>query len=89
MTIPYEHQMVLRDIYFFLAGHLLLKPRKMVLLIKFGFEVDTLEIALREQIDLIDRVFLVESTKTHKGVNKSYDNSVKLKRTEMDPFRLG
>ena len=23
------------------------------------------------------------------GFNKSYDDSVKLKRTEMDPFRLG
>ena len=30
--------------------------------------MDTLEIALREQIDLVNRVFLVESTKTHKGV---------------------
>ena len=25
----------------------------------------------------------------NKTVNKSYDDSVKLKRTEMDPFRLG
>ena len=24
-----------------------------------------------------------------KKINKSYDDSVKLKRTEMDPFRLG
>ena len=28
------------------------------------------------------------STNTKKGTNKSYDDSVKLKRTEMDPFRL-
>ena len=67
MTILYEAQIVLKDI--FLAGHLLPKPRQIVLLIKFGFDVDTLEIALREQIDLVNKVFLVESTKTHKGVN--------------------
>ena len=35
----------------------------------FGFEVDTLEIALREQIDLVDKVFIVESSLTHKGVS--------------------
>ena len=34
----------------------------------FGFEVDTLEIALREQSDLVDKIFVVESTFTHKGV---------------------
>ena len=35
----------------------------------FGFEVDTLEIALREQIELVDKVFIVESSLTHKGVS--------------------
>ena len=34
----------------------------------FGFEVDTLEIALREQQDLVDKIFLVESSATHRGV---------------------
>jgi len=33
----------------------------------FGFEVDTLEISLKEQLDLVDRLFLVEATVTHKG----------------------
>ena len=37
-------------------------------MVLFGFEVDTLEIALREQSDLVDRIFVVESTLTHKGV---------------------
>ena len=36
--------------------------------ILFGFEVDTLEIALREQEDLVDKVFIVESFLTHKSV---------------------
>ena len=52
----------------FFAGNLLEKPRKIILLIVFGFDVDTLEIALREQVNLLDKIFLVESTKTHKGV---------------------
>ena len=40
----------------------------MILMILFGFEVDTLEIALREQCELVDKIFLVESTYTHQGV---------------------
>ena len=36
----------------------------------FGFEVDTLEIALREQQDLVDKIFLVESSATHRGVRQ-------------------
>ena len=51
-----------------LTGEILGKPRKVVLMILFSFEVDTLEIALREQLDLLDKVFLVESTITNKGV---------------------
>ena len=38
-------------------------------MILFGFEVDTLEIALREQLTLVDMVFIVESTLTHKEVS--------------------
>ena len=38
-------------------------------MILFGFEVDTLEIALREQLKFVDKVFIVESTLTHKGVS--------------------
>ena len=37
-------------------------------MILFGFEVDTLEIALREQLGLVDKVFIVESSWTHKQV---------------------
>ena len=51
-----------------LTGDRLDRPRKVVLMILFSFEVDTLEIALREQLDLLDKVFLVESTITNKGV---------------------
>ena len=43
-------------------------PRKLILMILFGFEVDTLEIALREQSDVVDKIFVVESTYTHQGV---------------------
>ena len=40
----------------------------MILMILFGFEVDTLEIALREQYEVVDKIFVVESTYTHQGV---------------------
>ena len=36
----------------------------------FSFEVDVLEIALREQQDLVDKIFLVESSASHRGVRK-------------------
>ena len=32
-------------------------------------QVDTLEIALRDHLDIVDKVFLVEATKSHKGVS--------------------
>jgi hypothetical protein len=52
-----------------LSGQIMEQPRRLGLMILFGFEVDTLEIALREQLQLVEKVFLVESTKTHKGVS--------------------
>ena len=51
-----------------LSGERLSKPRKVVLMMMFGFEVDTLEISLREQLDWVDTLFLVEATTTTKGV---------------------
>ena len=51
-----------------LTGEIMKIPRRLGLMILFGFEVDTLEIALREQHHMVDKIFLVESTKTHKGV---------------------
>ena len=38
-------------------------------MILFGFEVDTLEIALREQQDMVEKIFIVESSFSHKGVS--------------------
>ena len=38
------------------------------MMIMFGFEVDTLEIALREQLEYLDKVFIVESSLNQKGV---------------------
>ena len=52
-----------------LTGRLLDHPRKVILMMLFSFEVDVLEISLREQIDLVDRIFIVEATTTTKGVN--------------------
>ena len=52
-----------------LTGEHLPRKRKIVMMILFSFEVDTLEIALREQADLVDRIFLVESRLTHKMVS--------------------
>ena len=57
-----------------LSGKLLEKPRKIVLMLMFGFEVDTLEIALKQQQDLVDKIFLIESSYTHRGV--SFKNSI-------------
>ena len=34
----------------------------------FSFEVDTLEISLRETHDVVDHIFIVESSRTHRGV---------------------
>ena len=39
-----------------------------MLLFLFGFEADILEIALRQQHDLVDKIFLVESSQSHRGV---------------------
>ena len=36
----------------------------------FGFEVDSLEVALMEQLEMVDKLFLVEATATHKGVRR-------------------
>ena len=52
-----------------LTGKLLTQPTQLVLFILFGFEVDTLEIALYEQLDLVTMVFIVEGTRTHRGVS--------------------
>ena len=52
-----------------MSGPLRPVPRRIVLMILFGFEVDTLEIALREQLGLVDKLFIVESSVTHKGVS--------------------
>ena len=54
--------------YYSGLGEKLRNPRKIAIMMLFSFEVDTLEITLRETLDLIDVVFLVEATKTHKGV---------------------
>ena len=51
-----------------LTGKKLDFPRKIVLLFLFGFEADVLEIALQQQHDLVDKIFLVESTQSHRGV---------------------
>ena len=49
-------------------GELLATPRRLVTMILFSFELDTLEIAIREMMDIVDVIFLVEATKSHKGV---------------------
>ena len=53
------------------SGEALIRPRKLALMLLLGFEVDTLEIHLREAVGLVDVIFLVESTSTHHGV-RSY-----------------
>ena len=38
-------------------------------LMGMGGQVDTLELVLREQQEMVDRIFLVESVLTHRGVS--------------------
>ena len=52
-----------------LSGQILHNPRRLVVMMLFAFEADTLEIALHDWLDLVDFVFLVEATRTHKGVS--------------------
>ena len=52
-----------------LTGHYRAKRRRLVLMMLFSFEVDTLEISLREQHDWVDMIFIVEATTTTKGVS--------------------
>ena len=49
---------------------MLSKERKVILMMMLGFEVDTLEISLREQLDWVDTLFIVEATTTTKGMVK-------------------
>ena len=61
------------------SGHQLQKPRKLALMLMFGFEVDTLEVQLREVADVVDVVFIVEATVTHHGVRsvcKPFKNQI-------------
>ena len=53
------------------SGQRLDKPRKLALMLLFGFEVDTLEVQLREVVDLVDVIFIVEATVTHHGVGRA------------------
>ena len=55
-----------------LLGERLTKPNKVAMMILFAFEADTLEIMLRDSQDILDYIFIVESTKTHKKVNRLY-----------------
>jgi len=52
------------------SGDLLEKPRKLALMLMFGFEVDTLEVQLREVADVVDVIFIVEASVTHHGDKK-------------------
>ena len=40
-------------------------------MLMFGFEVDTLEVQLREVVEVVDVIFIVEATVTHHGVRNS------------------
>ena len=58
-------------------------------MIMFGFEVDTLEIALKQQQDLVDKIFILESSFTHRGVSSTtecndtlYKQDSKIKMTQ-------
>mmetsp|Transcript_10582 Transcript_10582/g.65100 ORF Transcript_10582/g.65100 Transcript_10582/m.65100 type:complete len:488 (-) Transcript_10582:1068-2531(-) len=47
------------------TGTALPAPRRIIHMVLLGFETDTLEILLREELDVVDVIFLVESTRSH------------------------
>ncbi len=47
------------------TGTALPAPRRIAHMVLLGFETDTLEILLREELDVVDVLFLVESTRSH------------------------
>ena len=63
------------------TGHYRAKRRRLVLMMLFSFEVDTLEISLREQHDWVDMIFIVEATTTTKGVRA-------VRAVRADPIKL-
>ena len=52
------------------TGRRLERPRRIVQMLLISFEGDTLEIALQESHDVVDFIFLVESTRTHSPKGK-------------------
>jgi hypothetical protein len=54
----------------FASGKMRNKPAKIAHLIQFGFDVDVLEIHLRELYDIVDYFFILESTRSHRKHNK-------------------
>ena len=40
----------------------------LMLMLMFGFEVDTMEVHLREVAEVVDVIFIVEATVSHHGV---------------------
>ena len=67
-----------------LTGEMLTRPRRVVLMMMFSFEVDTLEISLREQMDWVDKIFIVEATTTTKGVRMNVLTNVDVLTVEYE-----
>ena len=53
-----------------LPGRRLSKPRGIIMMMLLGFEADILEISLREQLEMVNKVFIVEATANHRGMTK-------------------
>jgi len=47
------------------SGKIRKKPRKLGVAFKYGYETDILELHLMEVYDVVDKIFLVESTRAH------------------------
>lgn len=63
-------------------------PKKVVITYFLGFEIqDTLEIVLKEHVDVVDKIFIVEANYTHKGKDKPllWDIVKKTQRFEFMP----
>ena len=52
-----------------LTGQLRKQPAKIVMMFLFSYEVDVLEIMLHESIDSVDKIVIVESSVSHRGVS--------------------
>ena len=62
-----------------LTGRRRSHPARIVMMFLFSYEVDVLEIALHEAHDIVDKIVIVESSMSHRGVSFITMNNMLMK----------